>query len=61
MQVLLENSNLLIKDNNQIFVEHTNEKPFLYVGIGKETIKQHYGDFKIKDKVIEKCLNFLKQ
>lgn len=54
MQVLIENNNFLVTENGHVFIEHTKEKPFIYVGIGKETIKQHYGDFKIKDKVIEK-------
>ncbi len=45
---------LIIKHNDKVIIEHTDEKPFIFLGIGKETIKQHYGDFKIKDKVIQK-------
>ena len=40
--------------NDKKLIEHTEQSPFIYVGIGKESIHQHYGDFKIKDKIVSK-------
>lgn len=54
MKLIVEKSTLIIVHNQNVIIKHTDEKPFIYLGIGKETIKQHYGDFKIKDKVVEK-------
>lgn len=54
MKILMGDNYFSISENNKILIEHTEEKPFIYLGIGKETIKQHYGDFKIKDKLVEK-------
>lgn len=54
MQLIKGENAFSICDDASVFISHSIEKPFLYVGIGKETVKQHYGDFKIKDKLIEK-------
>lgn len=52
---IVESSNKLVIENNGIeFIKHSEDRPFVFVGVGKETVRQHYGDFKIKDKVIEK-------
>lgn len=54
MQLIKGENSFIIKNKDIVIIEHTLDKPFVYVGIGKEDIKQHYGDFKITDKLIEK-------
>ena len=54
MELVKGDNSFSIISNGSIVVEHTESCPFIYMGIGKETIKQHYGDFKINDKIIEK-------
>jgi alpha-glucosidase len=48
-----ENSFSICKSDT-VLIEHTYDKPFVYIGIGQESIKQHYGTYKIKDRTIEK-------
>lgn len=55
MELIKKGDNSFSIDNSGVpIIEHKESCPFIYVGIGKESIKQHYGDFKIKDKTIEK-------
>lgn len=54
MELVKRDSSFSIYSNSMAIIEHKESCPFIYVGIGKESIKQHYGDFKIKDKMIEK-------
>ncbi|NDL67005.1 alpha-glucosidase [Clostridiales bacterium F-3ap] len=54
MRLIKGNNTFSVGKDGWTIIEHTAERPFLYAGIGKERIEQHYGDFKIKDKVVEK-------
>ena len=54
MKFINQKDGFSVLHNQRILIEHSEEKPFIYLGISKETVKQHYGDFKISDKVIEK-------
>ncbi|GAA0178993.1 sulfoquinovosidase [Clostridium sediminicola] len=54
MKLIKKDNSFSIYSNGVAVIEHKESCPFIYVGIGKESIKQHLGDFKIKDKTIEK-------
>lgn len=54
MKLIKGENSFSIVDKESKIIEHTECNPFIYIGIGKEKIKQHYGDFKIQDKIIEK-------
>ncbi|RSK25714.1 alpha-glucosidase [Bacillus sp. HMF5848] len=54
MELVKKGNSFSVYSNGVAVIEHRENSPFMYVGIGKETIKQHYGDFKINDKTIEK-------
>ncbi len=54
MQLIRSENAFKIILNDTIVIEHSEKSPFIHLGVGKESIEQHYGDFKIKDKVIEK-------
>ena len=54
MEFIMRENTFSVLHNQKKIIEHTDKNPFIYLGVGKETIKQHYGDFKIKDKVINK-------
>lgn len=54
MQFIKAEKSFSLICNGNVIIEHTEAAPFVYVGIGKETIHQHYGDFKIKDKLTQK-------
>lgn len=54
MKLVKNNNSFAVTHKGKVLIEHSEENPFLYVGIGKEEIKQHLGDFKIKDRTLEK-------
>jgi len=53
MKIIKDNYSFAVTHNGKVLIKHSEENPFLYVGIGKEKIKQHLGDFNIEDRIIE--------
>lgn len=54
MQLIKSENAFKVLLNGTALIEHSEKEPFVYIGVGKESISQHYGDFKIKDKIIKK-------
>ena len=54
MELIKDENSFKVTLDDSVLIEHLEKSPFIYIGVGKETIHQHYGDFKIKDKIIEK-------
>lgn len=54
MKLIKNKNSFTITHQGKVIIEHSETNPFLYVGVGKENIKQHLGDFKIEDRIIEK-------
>ena len=54
MEFLILEDGFKLLYNKQEIITHTNEKPFIYVGYGEETVDMYRGNFKIDDYIIER-------
>ena len=54
MELVILNDGFKLLYQNQCIIHHTVEKPFIYIGYGKETVEMYRGNFDIRDYVIER-------
>jgi len=54
LEIISRNNDLEIIYKGNLVVNHSMDNPFILVGIGKERIKSHCGNFDIKEKLITK-------
>lgn len=54
MKINFINNGFEIISNNKVIIEHSEEKPMIYVGYGEENIDMYRGNFKIEDYIIQR-------
>lgn len=54
MKTLVNNKTILLECNGKTILEHTEQNPMIYVGVGVEDVEMYRGNFNISDHVIER-------
>ncbi|MFI3207973.1 MAG: alpha-glucosidase [Eubacteriales bacterium] len=61
MKILVNNETILLTKNGKTILEHTEQNPMIYVGVGEEDVEMYRGNFKIFDHVIERVKLHIKK